>query len=58
MNHGWPNVGHHALVDSVRALASKLSAEIESPPLTLRVLSFDVRQGLAVPGFEPERFRL
>lgn len=58
MNHGWPNIGHHALVDSVRELASKLSGDLESSPLTVRVLSFDVRKGLAVPRFDRDRFRL
>jgi hypothetical protein len=64
MNHGWPNVGHHALVDAVRDLAASIAlAEFpehdpKSPPFTVRVLSFDVRQALAVPSFDASRFRL
>lgn len=63
MNHGWPNVGHHALVDTVRELTTQIAGSLhdfdpESPPWTVRVLSFDVRQALAVPRFDPNRFRL
>lgn len=53
MNHGWPNVGHHALVEAIRNLARSIGS-----PLQVRVLSFDVRQALAVPRFDPDRFRL
>src|SRR5688572_33479713 len=45
MNHGWPNIGHHALVDAVRELTEKFFADLENPPLSVRVFSFDVRQG-------------
>lgn len=59
MNHGWPNIGHHALVDDVQELSSKIFEELpEIPPLMVRVLSFDVRKGQVVPKFERERFRL
>jgi hypothetical protein len=58
MNHGWPNIGHHALVDAVRDMATRFFADLEAPPVTVRVLSFDVRQGQAVPRFDRQRFRL
>lgn len=58
MNHGWPNIGHHALVDAVRELTDKFFADLDAPPLSVRVFSFDVRQGQAVPRFDRNRFRL
>jgi hypothetical protein len=57
MNHGWPNLGHDSLVHAVQDAACDLLPVLEAAGLKVRVLSFDVRRGSAVPA-PPPRFDL
>ena len=49
MNHGWPNLGHDSLVHTVQDAACDVLPELDASGLRVRVLSFDVRRGGAVP---------
>ena len=49
MNHGWPNIGHDAIVMAVRTSACSLADEILAAGLRVRVVSCDVRRGLVIP---------
>ena len=49
MNHGWPNIGHDAIVMAVRTAACTLADTIAAAGLRVRVVSCDVRRGLAIP---------
>jgi hypothetical protein len=49
MNHGWPNVGHDALVMAVRTVACDLSDALTAADLRVRAISCDVRRGRVVP---------
>src|SRR5262245_19500058 len=53
MNHGWPNVGHDAVVQALRHAAADLPAG-----MTLRAISFDVRKALQLPNPDDDRFAL
>ncbi|PZR56028.1 MAG: hypothetical protein DLM50_09425 [Candidatus Meridianibacter frigidus] len=54
MHHGWPNVGHDAIVTVLRELAAELCAADE---IGLRVIAFDVRDRMLVPQHDG-RFQL
>jgi hypothetical protein len=49
MNHGWPNVGHDALVMAVRTVACDLAEALARARLRVRVVSYDVRRGRVLP---------
>jgi hypothetical protein len=49
MNHGWPNVGHDALVMAVRTVACDLAESLVSTGLRIRAVSCDVRRGGVLP---------
>jgi hypothetical protein len=53
MNHGWPNVGHESVVESLRHATSELS-----DGSSLRAISFDVRRTLRLPAPDDDRFAL
>jgi hypothetical protein len=57
MNHGFPNVGHDAIVFAVRELAGELLENAASPQ-RVRVLSYAVRDRLMVPDHAQGRHRL
>ena len=56
MNHGWPNVGHDAVVAMVRDAARELSAPLTAAGLSIRAISFDVRRALQLPDPRDDRF--
>jgi hypothetical protein len=56
MHHGWPNLGHAAIVHAVRAIACDLTKELRSAGLSVRAISYDVRRGLVVPDRPGGRF--
>jgi hypothetical protein len=58
MNHGWPNLGHDSLVHAVMEAACDAGSALTRAGLRLRVLSFDVRRSLALPGPPGDRFRI
>jgi len=49
MHHGWPNLGHEALVDVIQSAVCDMRDELVAAGLSVRVLSYDVRRGLALP---------
>ena len=49
MHHGWPNLGHEALVDVVQSAVCDMRDELVPAGLSVRVLSYDVRRGQALP---------
>ena len=49
MHHGWPNLGHEALVDVVQSAVCDMRDELVAAGLSVRVLSYDVRRGQALP---------
>jgi len=56
MNHGWPNVGHDAVVGAVQDVACDLAEILVPAALRIRAISFDVRRAGIVP--EPGRYAL
>ena len=49
MNHGWPNVGHDAIVMAVRTAVCDLAPDLKKSGIRVRAVSWDVRGGLAIP---------
>jgi hypothetical protein len=49
MNHGWPNIGHDAIVMAVRTAVCDLTDLLAGAGLRVRVVSCDVRRGFVVP---------
>ena len=49
MHHGWPNIGHEALVHFVQNAVCDLREHLARAGLNVRVISYDVRRGHAVP---------
>lgn len=49
MHHGWPNLGHHSLVQAVREAACDFEPAIRKAKLKIRVFSFDVRKHAMLP---------
>jgi len=49
MNHGWPNVGHDAIVMGVQTIACDIREALLASNLRVRAISYDVRRGLVIP---------
>ncbi len=49
MHHGWPNLGHEALVDVVQSAVCDMRDALVPAGLSVRVISYDVRRGQALP---------
>lgn len=49
MHHGWPNLGHDALVHAVQDAVCDVREGLAERGMTVRVVSYDVRRGHAVP---------
>ena len=49
MHHGWPNLGHDAIVHAVQNAVCDLQADLEAAGLGFRVISYDVRRGHQIP---------
>jgi hypothetical protein len=45
MHHGWPNLGHDAIVHGVQNAVCDLQSDLAAAGLRFRVLSYDVRRG-------------
>ncbi len=58
MHHGYPNLGHASIVETVLNLAHLERQEREGSVRGVRVISYDVRGRGAVPRGPAERFRL
>jgi hypothetical protein len=49
MHHGWPNLGHEALVHIIQNAVCDLREHLLRARLNVRVISYDVRRGHALP---------
>ncbi len=58
MHHGWPNLGHGAIVHAVEDVACDLAPALREAGLRIRVISYDVRRGAHVPKPPGLRHRL
>ncbi len=58
MHHGWPNLGHDAIVQAIQHAVCDLSAELAARRIGVRVISYDVRRGLVIPDMPGDRHML
>jgi hypothetical protein len=49
MHHGWPNLGHDAIVHAVQNVVCDLQPALAAAGLSFRVVSYDVRRGHQIP---------
>ncbi len=49
MNHGWPNIGHDAIVMGIQTMACEIREELLAAGLRVRAVSYDVRRGGVIP---------
>ena len=49
MHHGWPNLGHDAIVYAVQNIVCDLTPALQKTGLRVRVISYDVRRGHRIP---------
>jgi hypothetical protein len=49
MNHGWPNIGHDAIVMGIQTMACEIREELLAAGLRVRAVSYDVRRGAVIP---------
>jgi hypothetical protein len=49
MHHGWPNLGHEALVYVIQNAVCDLREHLARAGLSVRVISYDVRRGQSLP---------
>ncbi len=49
MHHGWPNLGHDCLVHAVQNAVCDMRPLLARAGLSVRVLSYEVRQGHMIP---------
>jgi hypothetical protein len=55
MHHGWPNLGHDALVHAIQSHVCDLRGLLQSRSMAVRVISYDVRRSHAIPDRPGER---
>jgi hypothetical protein len=58
MHHGWPNLGHEALVDVIQSAVCDMREALVPAGLNVRVLSYDVRRSHALPEHHEGRHAL
>jgi hypothetical protein len=49
MNHGWPNVGHDAIVMAIQTIACDVREALAASQLRVRAVSYDVRRSGQIP---------
>jgi hypothetical protein len=49
MHHGWPNLGHAAIVHAVQNAVCDLRSHLDAADIKVRVISYDVRRGHQIP---------
>lgn len=49
MHHGWPNLGHDAIVYGIQNIVCDLTPALRAAGMRVRVLSYDVRRGHRIP---------
>jgi hypothetical protein len=55
MNHGWPNLGHAAVIRSLRQVVCDLRDALDAAGLRVRVSSYDVRRHGGTPALDTDR---
>ena len=55
MHHGWPNLGHAAVIRSLRQVVCDLQGPLLAAGLRVRVTSYDVRRAGGVPNIDEQR---
>jgi hypothetical protein len=58
MHHGYPNLGHHSIVETILNIAHGERQVMTGRAPAVRVISYDVRGGGAVPRSPASRFAL
>lgn len=58
MHHGYPNLGHHSIVETILNIAHRERQERNGSAPAVRVISYDVRGRAAVPRSPASRFAL
>ena len=58
MHHGWPNLGHDAIVHAVQNAVCDIHERLDGAGLVVRLLSYDVRRGRMIPEAPPGRHGL
>jgi hypothetical protein len=58
MHHGWPNLGHAAIVHALQNAVCDLREDLDRAGLVVRALSYDVRRGQMIPRPESHRHAL
>jgi hypothetical protein len=58
MHHGWPNLGHDAIVHAMQNAICDIAAWLAQGGLHVRVLSYDVRRGHMLPELHGGRHAL
>lgn len=54
MNHGWPNLGHAAVVRSLRQVVCDMRGALADAGLRVRVTSYDVRRDAGTPSLDDD----
>jgi hypothetical protein len=54
MNHGWPNLGHAAVVRSLRQVVCDMRGPLADAGLRVRVSSYDVRRDAGTPWLDAD----
>jgi hypothetical protein len=49
MHHGWPNLGHDAIVHAIQNIVCDMTTELRDAGMRVRVTSYDVRRGHRIP---------
>lgn len=49
MNHGWPNIGHDAILLGIQTMAGEIQQELQTAGLRVRAISYDLRRGAGLP---------
>jgi hypothetical protein len=49
MHHGWPNLGHDAIVYGIQNIVCDLTPALRAAGMRVRVTSYDVRRGHQIP---------
>ena len=49
MHHGWPNLGHDAILHAMQNAVCDISGQLTKTQIGFRVLSYDIRRGQVIP---------
>lgn len=58
MHHGWPNLGHDAIIYAIQTVVCDMQQALAAAGLRVRAISYDVRRSLMIPDPPPGRHAL